>query len=244
MDFRQFMRFCAHAKILEPGVVDRPRLYRIFFAAVGQRLPEASEGRKAHLRMGPDEWVVALVRVAHRKYNQTNASVSQRLELLTERHLAHCQYPERGSPLFQITRSARIQEVIDRYRGLLNDAFNGYCEGATVPPQLHEGEWREMLMECHLVDATFTHSAVQQVFQRAQDMDDVEDCSQTMILPEFLDGLVLVAMFKHPAPYIPLDERLDQFLVVNFLVPLRAKFQWVSPELDEAAARYNITTLR
>ena len=83
-----------------------------------------------------------------------------------------------------------------------------------------------------------------QVFQHAQDVDDTEDCDQTMMLPEFLDGLVLVAMFKHPAPYVSLAERLDQFLVVNVLVPLRFKFEWESPELNAAAVRYNIVALR
>ena len=165
MDFGQFMRFCVQAKIVEPGVVDRTHLHRIFNAAAGHSPGDEGECRR-HLRMGPTEWVQALVRMAFLKYAEEDAglAIAARLELLIERCVAvHCAYPERGSQLFQTIRSVEIQQVIDKYRDLLTDVFNRYCTGAAYPPQLHEGEWKLLLMNCSLVDSTFTHNAVSQV---------------------------------------------------------------------------------
>ena len=74
---------------------------------------------------------------------------------------------------------------------------------------------------------------------QVQGPSDEDDDVTTMHFNEFLDALVLVSVFKQPAPYFPLHQRLDQFLVTGVLARMQQKFLWKSKVLDRAMITYS-----
>jgi hypothetical protein len=73
------------------------------------------------------------------------------------------------------------------------------------------------LNDCKLFDNLFTLSEAHMIFSMVQDesftSEDIEEADREMDFDEWIDGLVCTAVFKSPAMYIPVYQRLDRFLL-------------------------------
>merc|ERR1712113_517971 len=108
-------------------------------------------------------------------------------------------------------------------------------------------EFHMLLTHCDMLDETLTEAAMQQIFdgiqQSATDEDgganatNGEDAGidddDELSLSEFLDGLVAIAAYKFPDPFIPFHNRVNSFILKLFASVRR---HWsrkrISPQVD------------
>merc|ERR1712176_1362604 len=104
-----------------------------------------------------------------------------------------------------------------------------------------------LLIHCDMLDETLTETAMQQIFEgiqqsatdgdtdsgAANDEDIGIDDDEELSLSEFLDGLVAIAAYKFPDPFVPFHGRVNSFILKLFTAVRR---HWsrkrISPRVD------------
>lgn len=85
---------------------------------------------------------------------------------------------------------------------------------------LRLSSFRQMLQRARLIQGRFNESTVSHIFDSIQDHGDGPEesgGSGGLSFNEFLDGLIAVCLYWNPSPFVPLERRLDTFLVEAFL---------------------------
>ena len=108
MEPGEYLKFCQHAKIFEKGVIGRPRCQMIF--SDSQYGPITADNWSEHLRMDPNEWIEALIRIAHAKFAKHAIPIAGALEKLITQHISkHCMLTDLDE-FYNTIRCRKVQQ--------------------------------------------------------------------------------------------------------------------------------------
>ncbi|KAJ9461952.1 Fimbrin [Diplonema papillatum] len=121
-----------------------------------------------------------------------------------------------------------VQAVLSRHNKALQAVFKFYSafDSSKAKPEDDDDisfhEFRQLLRDAKLLDGTLTLEAAQELFKFMQQDDGAaSDRGQTLVYREFLEVVVCLAIFKVPAPFIKLADRLHTFVSSKLLPPLK-----------------------
>lgn len=182
----------------------------------------------------PSEFVEALCRLARRKFGEL--APADALRRLLEKHVSLAAASV-ADEFRKALAAPEVRDVFKRYRKALRKVFRHYADGggggrakavlnrvqndsATVNME----EWRLLLQDAGLVDATLTVPRANAIFSSVQQAaggepdDAAEDCQ--MNFAEFVEAVAAVAAYRSPDPYRPFHQRLAETLTREFFPPL------------------------
>jgi hypothetical protein len=165
--------------------------------------------------MPPKGFMEALIRLSNLRYGGHLAAAF--CTLLDEHVIPNAHRCSVGE-FKAIVRQADIQKILKKHQKFLNRAFKYYSASTTATKSyLTFKDWEKLLNDCKLFDNLFTLSEAHMIFSMVQDesftSEDIEEADREMDFDEWIDGLVCTAVFKSPAMYIPVYQRLDRFLL-------------------------------
>ena len=200
---------------------------------------EVAETYNPNDELTATEWVDIIIHIAY--YRAKGDGMAARLEELLEVLKAtSCQsnVDEFRDHLYQ----KDVQQVLTRHNLQLQKIFRHFSKGdstkgakpsaAGSDSDMSLSEFKQLLKEAKLLDATFTVESTAELFKFLQENEDGggggggggggKDSNQTLIYREFLEVVVCVAIYKYPAPYIKLADRLQSFMTDKLLPNLAA----------------------
>jgi hypothetical protein len=202
--------------------------------------------------LAPQSFIEVMLQCAYLKFKGQYQSLPDMLVHLIEDHLGLYGLAQESENIFQrMTYDPKVREVLDNYDAELRLIFNLYAsldDSTTEAMQrvntMNIKEFLMLLKHCDLFDAALTETAVEQVFAGIQqsattelelDMggnDGLND-DEELAHSEFIDGLVAIAAYKYPDPFMPFPQRVDD-LVNRVFANLRKHWsrKRVSPQVD------------
>ncbi|CAE7628729.1 FIM3 [Symbiodinium necroappetens] len=188
------------------------------------------------------EFVEVLVQCANKKFRSACASpdnLAEQMLLLIDLHLRPNACNDAESMFQKMAYSPEVRQVLDQHSRELKDIFQLYAtldmsttDAMQRASTMNITEFQMLLDDTGFLDEALTEVAVQQIFQGIQQdataADDEENAGEPedgaglddddeMSFSEFLDGLVAVAAYKYPDPFIPLSSRINTFLLQLFV---------------------------
>eukprot|EP01012_Entosiphon_sulcatum_P037086 TRINITY_DN4746_c0_g1_i1.p1 TRINITY_DN4746_c0_g1~~TRINITY_DN4746_c0_g1_i1.p1 ORF type:complete len:497 (-),score=106.19 TRINITY_DN4746_c0_g1_i1:761-2251(-) len=224
MSGQEFWRFCTDAKITDKKKFTRDTVRAIFHLVNRQQAETYDDDpTDTEKTMSPGEWVESLLRIAHTKFIDVDLSLADKLRELLARYVQpNCSQLKVDEFREQVNRET-VQNALRRNQQYLLDIFRTYT--AVRDQQTGQGlsftEFKKLMHDAQLFDEVFTIYAAQHIFVKIQDDDDP---SLEMFFHEFQEALVAVCIYKNPAPYLPLHQRLQHFFAVQLLPPIAHKF--------------------
>eukprot|EP00474_Spongospora_subterranea_P001128 CRZ01586.1 hypothetical protein [Spongospora subterranea] len=246
MSINEFVKFVQDAKLVGK-TLKLPQVERIFAQANSEgdgtadeaeseaeeeEIVEAEEYDDAVANpdeeLIPREFVECLLRLAIKKYAKPY-SVADRLVLLMETFVL--KNAMRSERFREELCSVKVKDVFDRNRACLKCIFRYYAAGGKKPKgkrktaqddSMSLAEFKLMVQECAWVDATFSLSHVQSIFNNIQRTDDEEasEVNTELVYDEFIEGIAAIAVMKIPNPYVEIDTRIEDFIHTRLLAPL------------------------
>ena len=187
------------------------------------------------------EFVEVLVQCANKKFRTACSSpdnLAEQMLLLIDLHLRPNACNDAESMFQKMAYSPEVRHVLDQHSRELKDVFQLYAtldmsttDAMQRASTMNITEFQMLLDDTGFLDEALTEVAVQQIFQGIQqdataDEEDNGgenedgaglDDDDEMSFSEFLDGLVAVAAYKFPDPFIPLSSRINTFLLQLFM---------------------------
>eukprot|EP01062_Namystynia_karyoxenos_P041066 TRINITY_DN2988_c0_g2_i2.p1 TRINITY_DN2988_c0_g2~~TRINITY_DN2988_c0_g2_i2.p1 ORF type:complete len:951 (+),score=360.58 TRINITY_DN2988_c0_g2_i2:1658-4510(+) len=182
--------------------------------------------------LNPTNYTIFLFRLADYRYpaKGVNATkpLSARLRLLLERHvLRHCNYVDIDDFRDEVY-SVPVQAVISSRQDLVLATFNAYSKAAgpisfiskTRELRMAIGDFCEVVGAMNIIDGGLSFDAVRHVFLKIRDFEcDSEPTvgEWTATYHEYVECLCCIAVYKFPAPFLPLARRLSRFFEMHFV---------------------------
>jgi len=186
----------------------------------------------------PQSFIEVLLYFASMKFKTSFDSVPQQLTALVEQHLQPYSCHESESLFQRMSYDPKVRETLRLHTEELKIVFDIYGaldQSTTAAMQntntMNISEFQLLLAHCNLIDETLTKDAVFHIFQEIQlsatdglgsDEHDIAGPGEgvgddeELAFSEFLDGLVAIAAYKHPDPFVPFCERVDVFVLELF----------------------------
>lgn len=200
--------------------------------------------RSGQEELSPLEWVDALIHIAFILGDPQDDLIRRTEEIITANVLAYG--ASSSVDEFRAVLNTRaVQSVVATYNAPLTKIFRKYAAMAMAKASKGKGgegkdnfsnfrlelfemdqeSFLQLVKDFRLHDAQLTVAVVKDVFNFMQDTDiadngtgaEVGDGSEKMVYKEFVDALVAVSMYKVPHPWLPMAERLGQFIGKIFL---------------------------
>eukprot|EP01062_Namystynia_karyoxenos_P069832 TRINITY_DN65270_c0_g1_i1.p1 TRINITY_DN65270_c0_g1~~TRINITY_DN65270_c0_g1_i1.p1 ORF type:complete len:1250 (+),score=310.38 TRINITY_DN65270_c0_g1_i1:76-3825(+) len=189
--------------------------------------------------LDPEEWIIALVRLANAKFAQVGrpTDVFERLRMLLENHILKWHGGAFTDEFKKQIYDPRVQGVVGQYKKMITKIFRHYAELDSIATdrRLEAGreveftEFMQLLGDCRVMDPApaCTQHGVSQIFARVLGSEtlDVQAQQQGMLLHEFVEALVGVACLKYASPFVPLHQKVQMFLEARILEPLDKKLK-------------------
>jgi len=228
-----------------------PRHLEVLFC---ERLDQTASSQERVLT--PSSFISILVCAANMKFKDKIDQPSDQLNHLIEIHLRPHACQETASLFQSLAYSPNVRSVLESHAKELKIIFQLYATMDTSTAEamqrvntMNIEEFRMLLNHCDMLDATFTENAMHEIFEGIQqsatedgpdveegeeDDDDVGiDDDEELSLSEFFDGLVAVAAYKFPDPFVAFDKRVNSFILKLFAQLQR---HWsrkrISPQVD------------
>lgn len=176
-----------------------------------------------HRELVPPEFAEALVRLAAHQYPHSSSLAEALKRLLCDDVLPNAARTEHDAFRTSIN-SHKSRLVFQRHRPQLKRLFTAYAaadrsRGAFAHTDtINVKEFLQLIKDCRLMEnSALTEKTVRQIFNEVQQVDDQDEGPETggdneLVYSEFLEGLAAVSCFKLCNPYLPFDQRLEQFL--------------------------------
>ena len=177
------------------------------------------------------EWIDCLIHLADTKY--PNLATDEKLEELMKSHLVKygCQsvVDEFRDHLYQ----SDVQAVLTRFNLSLQKIFKWYSKGEHkakvfigTDDDMSVSEYKTFLKDAKLLDQTLSMDAACELFKFLQEdgeenPDPISAANTTLVYREFLEVVVCIAIYKLPAPFIKLADRLQTFISTRLLPALK-----------------------
>eukprot|EP01065_Artemidia_motanka_P017107 TRINITY_DN20676_c0_g1_i2.p1 TRINITY_DN20676_c0_g1~~TRINITY_DN20676_c0_g1_i2.p1 ORF type:complete len:1215 (+),score=406.30 TRINITY_DN20676_c0_g1_i2:79-3723(+) len=184
-------------------------------------------GSRTDPTLNPTEYTRFLIRLADHRYPARGANAGKSLGerfriLLTKNIVPHCSYVD-VEDLRDEIYSANVQEVLRAHKDLVLATFQAYAKSGVMlskrDQRMSIGDFSEVVNQMNLVDSVLSHEAVRQIFLKLQDVeyDVAAGGEHTATYHEYLESLCCVALYKTPAPYLPMARRIARFFDVYFV---------------------------
>ena len=125
-----------------------------------------------------------------------------------------------GSGFVPLIRSPAVRNVFVKYQKYLVPIYEHFCPGNC---RMDLKGFENFVVEGRLLDDAFAQTDVRALFRAVQQDDDA---ALTLLYHEFLDAVAAITAFKSPAPYLPLEARLEAFLTADLLFHMLHMFKW------------------
>eukprot|EP01065_Artemidia_motanka_P019552 TRINITY_DN23275_c0_g1_i1.p1 TRINITY_DN23275_c0_g1~~TRINITY_DN23275_c0_g1_i1.p1 ORF type:complete len:1209 (+),score=218.64 TRINITY_DN23275_c0_g1_i1:49-3675(+) len=187
--------------------------------------------------LDPTGYVQVLIRIAAdarkgwmRSRSKADTSLSARLRMIVEDQVsAHANYADL-TEFRTALHSEASRRVLDSNSDLLVACFRAYAShGRTADSKLMTiKDFQEFVASMQIIDSVLSHESVRAIFLKMQDVDS-DACGGLVAGPgsqpehvasysEFIECVAALALYKSPAPYLPVCRRLARF-VDMYLVP-------------------------
>jgi len=211
--------------------------------------------------LAPQTFILVLLEFANIKFRNLIDNLPDMFSHLIENHLKPYACQEMESIFQRMAYDPKVREVLEKHKKELQIIFQIYAT-ADVSTSLamqrvntmNIKEFQLLLIHTEMLDESLTETAVEQIFEGIQQSSFVEegdekeieasankavleaglDDDDELAYSEFIDGLVAVAAYKHPDPFIPFSIRVNSF-ILNLFGALRRHWsrKRVSPQVDE-----------
>ena len=191
------------------------------------------------------EWVDCIVHIAYYRCaaaqsatGGTTATIAERVEALIDTTLRASSFQSSVDEFRDQLYRQEVQAVLSKYNKPLQKMFKHYSRlesslGAASARKAPQGnnfgtdsdmsllEFKQLLRDARLLDQTLTPEATTELFQFLQEDEEGnepgKDANQTLVYREFLEVIVCISIYKYPAPYIKLGDRVQLFLAEKLL---------------------------
>jgi len=174
------------------------------------------------------EFMQLLMHTAELKYRDKGEmlSIGEKLRRFVEKNLLpHASWSD-AEEFKEIVYKSDVQTVLLPHRSVAAQAFEHYNAAADAKKggQRKKEDKQTMRMETfveiihdlRIIDSVLTHEAVRQIFLKMQDCNSADMGGTRATFHEFLECLCAVGIFKIPAPYLPVHQRIDRFFRQTF----------------------------
>lgn len=192
---------------------------------------KASNGGGAQCEISPAQFLNALLRVAMLRYDTSSATPTCCLRWLMDDHIvARASFADPDE--FRAALGAdMVRAAYQHQRAPLLKVFSHYAvthgERKVDKETMSFAEFKKLCDDSHIAGPHCTHYALQQIFLKMQEEDNVDDvCAD---FGEFQEVLGAVAAFKNPAPYLPLHQKVRRFLEQALIAPLSDRLKLPPP---------------
>ena len=186
----------------------------------------------------PQQFIELLVVISSKAIKEPGLSLTDKFQkLVCERITAKALFVTIAE--FKATvHMDRTENVMNEHRPALQKIFTYYAAGkathdtnvqnAKEIKEISYKEFRQFMTDCKCYDDNCTQYTMQLVFTKMQD-----DYDLGLSFTEFLEILCAIAVYKNPAPYLPLHIRVKDFITGSLL-----------PNLSKQPNLRNITNKR
>eukprot|EP01065_Artemidia_motanka_P038410 TRINITY_DN47264_c0_g1_i1.p1 TRINITY_DN47264_c0_g1~~TRINITY_DN47264_c0_g1_i1.p1 ORF type:complete len:1031 (+),score=311.25 TRINITY_DN47264_c0_g1_i1:65-3157(+) len=218
MSYDEMWRLVSDCGVPSKGVFDRTT-FRVAFSSSDV---ESEKGAKQSL--DPTEFSHALVRIAHMRLRHKIEDTAEQFATLLEKFILPEACYSDPVPFKQSLREPLPRNVLERRANDMVKVFKHYAgiEMTDKSTSLSFKEFMRMMMDCKVIDEVCTHHALQNIFVKIQDEDAGAGGHMEMVYHEFVDAICAVAIFKSPAPYMPVHIRVQRFWQ-NWVLPALRK---------------------
>lgn len=194
----------------------------------------------------PESFVEILLHIAREKFGAAFDSLPEQVVALFEMNLAPHACQDSESFFQKIAYEPKVREVLRKHTDELRMIFRVYAaldvssaEALSKVSTMNVSEFRMLLEHCDLLDEVLTTEVVNRIFEGIQQSGDSDlaelstgmaglddeshgghdegvDDDDELAYSEFLDGLVAIAAYKQPNPFVPFCQRMDTCLVDIF----------------------------
>ena len=170
--------------------------------------------------LSPSEYVTALVRCCGVSSKSEPGKLSSKFTNFVQSCVVSQANYASVEEFRQLILNKKIQQTLNRNRTNIGKVFQYYASKEGVSKKsdatttISFSEFRDFVSDLKMIDETCTHVALRHMFLNLQ--DDPVDNNPTLDLSEFIDVLCGLSCFKYPAPYIPLEQKVKNFMRLLF----------------------------
>eukprot|EP01065_Artemidia_motanka_P040289 TRINITY_DN5012_c5_g1_i1.p1 TRINITY_DN5012_c5_g1~~TRINITY_DN5012_c5_g1_i1.p1 ORF type:complete len:1039 (+),score=179.30 TRINITY_DN5012_c5_g1_i1:459-3119(+) len=189
----------------------------------------ASQGGGPQSELSQAQFTAALMYTAVLRHDPVPLQAADALRVVLSENIANRAYFADATEFRTALLTDSVQSVFRTHKGSLKKIFSYYASGrgeaghGAAAQALTFQEFRSFCDDAKIPDSICTFYALQQVFLKMQDEDNVGDISASY--SEFLETVAAVAAFKNPAPYLPLHQKIRRFVEGGVLTPLAHKLK-------------------
>eukprot|EP00899_Mesostigma_viride_P015806 jgi/Mesvir1/24226/Mv10937-RA.1 len=205
-------------------------------SGVGKTPPKGAAGSTRSNGLGPGDFVDALLRIAHLKYNDWDMFPCDQVRALLQDKVVRNAYQNTADLFRSQLSTEEVQTVFKEHRTKLIKVFKHFAANDKNDfdhnESMNVAEFTQLLRAGGLMDTNLTQLMVAKIFSGIQQDEagggDAEGGSDgggaggasEMVYSEFLEAIAAVAMFRVCDPFIPMPTRLNTFISEVFLPPL------------------------
>lgn len=237
-----YWSFCNDIRVVEPRVITRTHLERIFVIANLEDISHASvdpllsfdedgllseaaeedEDQNSETLLIPSEFVECVIRIADLRVK--DKMLHEKFAILMKDFVNVYACKSETDKFRREINSTSVLAVTDRFRKDLNKIFIHFSIRKQGSKQrcMTVTEFVYFAKESFLLNATFDEAAIAQIFNNvASPSDDMS--GRELQAHEFLDALVCVSFYKYPSPFVPLEKKIEQ-TCSSLISLLRSRF--------------------
>eukprot|EP00668_Euglena_longa_P044361 GGOE01059003.1.p1 GENE.GGOE01059003.1~~GGOE01059003.1.p1 ORF type:complete len:983 (+),score=248.20 GGOE01059003.1:135-3083(+) len=193
---------------------------------VGKRLcsPKRSSPTRTISSVPPSQFLACLLHVAVTRYGgHPRAALTRLVEVDLLPNARQCDPDQLKSAI----RLLPVQEVLRKNEAALRRAFTFYASAAAgdAASRMTLADFQQQLTDAKLLGPVLSMADVHIIFAVAQDeyVGNVSSSQPTTLsFHEWIDGVVCVALYRHPQPFLPVAQRVAAFLEQQFFPGLSA----------------------
>jgi len=181
-----------------------------------EQFSDDCDSEEADECLNRQEFLEALIKLASLKYKKP-LSISEKFKRLMEKYLMH--YEIEKNKFREEIRCHNVVNVLKKFRKQLKKIFKYYLkkqckrEGKRCS-ELDCRSLKGIMHSARLTAHGFTDQHVQTIYST------INTDGGGLIFEEFIEAFCAVCICKNPNPYIPLCQKLTQFLHNDIVVPL------------------------
>mmetsp|Transcript_11055 Transcript_11055/g.25307 ORF Transcript_11055/g.25307 Transcript_11055/m.25307 type:complete len:348 (-) Transcript_11055:18-1061(-) len=191
-------------------------------------------GYASERALSPPSLIVVLLRCASIKFKIGVSALPDQFSYMIEQHLKPYACQDTGTVFQRMAYDKKVREVLQTYTVELKLIFEVYAradvstaEAAQRVNTMNISEFQLLLSHAKLLDENLTEQAVQQIFLCIQKTvadggeDDAADVSgldddDELAFSEFQDGLVAIAAYINPDPFVAFSSRVNGLILQLF----------------------------